>query len=116
MHAKGPYREVLDWLTDQVDRLDEHARELTEQAEQKLLSPEEIEARSRGIVEAGLVVRTTRAGVGRAGHGRRRLTPAPRARRLHGARARLHRVVHCGARSSGCMAAVRGSADDRSPG
>jgi hypothetical protein len=52
MHAKGPYREVLDWLADQVDRLDEHARELTEQAEQNRLSPEEIEARNRGIVEA----------------------------------------------------------------
>jgi hypothetical protein len=51
-HTKGPYREVLDWLTEQVDRLDEHARELTEQAEQLLLSPEELEARSRGISEA----------------------------------------------------------------
>lgn len=49
---KGPYREVLDWLTEQVDRLDEHARELTEQAEQHLLSADEIKARSRGIVEA----------------------------------------------------------------
>ena len=49
---KGPYREVLDWLTEQVDRLDEHARELVEQAEQHLLSSDEIEARGRGIVEA----------------------------------------------------------------
>ena len=51
-HPKGPYREVLDWLTEQVDRLDEHARELSEQAELHSLSPEEIEARARGIVEA----------------------------------------------------------------
>ncbi|MSV88665.1 MAG: hypothetical protein F2754_00890 [Actinobacteria bacterium] len=50
--TKGPYREVLDWLTEQVDRLDDHARELTEQTEQQLLSPDEIETRSRGIVEA----------------------------------------------------------------
>jgi len=50
--TKGPYREVLDWLTEQVDRLDDHARELTEQTEQQLLSPDEIETRRRGIVEA----------------------------------------------------------------
>ena len=52
MTAKGPYREVLDWLAAQVDRLDEHARELGEQAEQRLLSPSELEARSRAIVDA----------------------------------------------------------------
>ena len=46
--TKGPYREV----PEQVDRLDDHARELTEQTEQQLLSPDEIETRSRGIVEA----------------------------------------------------------------
>ena len=50
--AKGPYREVLDWLAAQVDRLDEHARELAEQAEQRTLSAAEVEVRSRDIVDA----------------------------------------------------------------
>lgn len=47
-----PYREVLDWLTAQVERLDAHTRELATLAETGQLSPAEVDARSRAIVEA----------------------------------------------------------------
>lgn len=47
-----PYREVLDWLTAQVERLDAHARELTALAESGQLSAPEIDARSRALVDA----------------------------------------------------------------
>lgn len=47
-----PYREVLDWLTAQVERLDAHTRELAALAESGQLTPAEVDARSRAIVEA----------------------------------------------------------------
>ncbi len=50
--VKGPYREVLDWLTAQVDRLDEHAQELAREAQADGVSGAEFAARNQAIVDA----------------------------------------------------------------
>jgi hypothetical protein len=50
--ANRPYREVLDWLAAQVERLDAHARDLAQMVEDGRLTAPEIEARSRAIVDA----------------------------------------------------------------
>ena len=50
--ATRPYREVLDWLAAQVERLDAHARDLAEMVDSGRLTPTEVETRSRAIVDA----------------------------------------------------------------
>jgi hypothetical protein len=50
--AKGPYREVLDWLVEQVDRLDEHLKELVDDAERGAADEPTIEARRAAITQA----------------------------------------------------------------
>ncbi len=49
-HAKGPYREVLDWFVAQIDRLDDHARQIDANADR--LTAEELDAQRRAIVQA----------------------------------------------------------------
>ena len=49
---KGPYREVLDWLVDQIERLDAHSEELAAEAERGEVDPAVIAARSAAITQA----------------------------------------------------------------
>jgi hypothetical protein len=49
---KGPYREVLDWLVEQVDRLEAHALELAAHAERGELDQQAITARRAAIAQA----------------------------------------------------------------
>jgi hypothetical protein len=49
---KGPYREVLDWLIDQIDRLEVHSEELAAEAEQGTVDPAVIAARRTAITQA----------------------------------------------------------------
>ncbi len=47
---KRPYRELLDWVAAQVDRLDEHARQVAAHADR--LSESELAAQQRALTEA----------------------------------------------------------------
>jgi hypothetical protein len=49
---KGPYREVLDWLIDQIDRLEAHSEELALEAERGQVDPTVITARRTAIAQA----------------------------------------------------------------
>jgi hypothetical protein len=51
-HAKGPYREVLDWLAAQIEQLDAHEHELEAKAAQHAIDPAELEARRASIANA----------------------------------------------------------------
>jgi hypothetical protein len=50
--AKGPYREVLDWLVDQVNRLDAHTQDLVAHAELGDFDEATIDARRLAIAQA----------------------------------------------------------------
>ena len=47
---KRPYRELLDWFAAQVDRLDDHARQVAAHADR--LSEAELAAQHRALAEA----------------------------------------------------------------
>jgi hypothetical protein len=49
---KGPYREVLDWLIDQIDRLEAHSEELAAEAERGEIDQTVIAARRTAITQA----------------------------------------------------------------
>lgn len=49
---KGPYREVLDWLVDQIERLEEHRAQLAEEAARGELDPQTVAARQAAIAQA----------------------------------------------------------------
>ena len=49
---KGPYREVLDWLVDQIDRLEAHRVELAAEAERGEVDQAVIAARQAAITQA----------------------------------------------------------------
>jgi hypothetical protein len=49
---KGPYREVLDWLVDQIERLETHSEELAAEAERGEVDPNVIAARRAAITQA----------------------------------------------------------------
>jgi hypothetical protein len=49
---KGPYREVLDWLVDQIDRLETHRVELAAEAERGEVDQAVIAARQAAITQA----------------------------------------------------------------
>jgi hypothetical protein len=49
---KGPYREVLDWLVDQIERLDAHSEQLAAEAERGEVDQETINARRAAISHA----------------------------------------------------------------
>lgn len=49
-HAKGPYRQVLDWLAAQIERLDEHERQV--EANAATMTPEELAAQRRALAQA----------------------------------------------------------------
>ena len=48
--AKGSYREVLDWFLAQIDRLDEHTRQVDSFASQ--MTAQQLDAQRQAIVEA----------------------------------------------------------------
>jgi hypothetical protein len=49
---KGPYREVLDWLVDQIDRLELHQQELAAEAERGEVDPAVLATRQAAITQA----------------------------------------------------------------
>jgi hypothetical protein len=49
---KGPYREVLDWLIEQIDRLEAHSEELAAEAERGEVDQAAIAARRTAITQA----------------------------------------------------------------
>jgi hypothetical protein len=49
---KGPYREVLDWLIEQIDRLEAHSEELAAEAERGEVDQAAIAARRTAISQA----------------------------------------------------------------
>jgi hypothetical protein len=49
---KGPYREVLDWLIEQIDRLEAHSEELAAEAERGEVDRAAIAARRAAITQA----------------------------------------------------------------
>lgn len=49
---KGPYREVLDWLLDQLERLEEHRAQLEAEAARGEVDPGTLAARQEAITKA----------------------------------------------------------------
>jgi hypothetical protein len=49
---KGPYREVLDWLVDQIERLDAHSEQLAVEAERGEVDEAAIAVRRAAIAQA----------------------------------------------------------------
>jgi hypothetical protein len=49
---KGPYREVLDWLVEQIDRLEAHRVDLALEAEQGTIDQAVLAARKAAITQA----------------------------------------------------------------
>jgi hypothetical protein len=52
MHASGPYREVLDWLVEQIERLDAHRVQLELEAERGEVAPADYVGRQAAIEQA----------------------------------------------------------------
>jgi hypothetical protein len=50
--GKGPYREVLDWLVEQIDRLEAHSEQLAAEAERGEIDEPTLAARRRAIAQA----------------------------------------------------------------
>ena len=48
----GPYREVLDWLVEQIERLDAHRVQLELEAERGEVSPADFVSRQAAIEQA----------------------------------------------------------------
>jgi hypothetical protein len=49
---QGPYREVLDWLVEQIERLDAHRVQLAAEAERGEVEPTELAGRQAAIEQA----------------------------------------------------------------
>src|SRR5690606_4951454 len=49
---KGPYREVLDWLVEQIERLDAHREQLEAEAARGELDAQTLSARQTAIAQA----------------------------------------------------------------
>lgn len=49
---KGPYREVLDWLVEQIERLEEHRAQLEAEAAHGELDERTLAARQAAITQA----------------------------------------------------------------
>ena len=49
---KGPYREVLDWLIEQIDRLEVHSEELAAEAARGEVDQAALAARRLAITQA----------------------------------------------------------------
>lgn len=50
--GRGPYREVLDWLAEQLERLDEHNRTIAEQAAAGEVDDEVLTSQQEAVAEA----------------------------------------------------------------
>lgn len=49
---KGPYREVLDWLVEQIERLETHREQLEAEAARGELDADTVAARQAAITQA----------------------------------------------------------------